>query len=288
MPIVKVSIIIPTLNMLSLLKNTVEGIARTCDVPFEVIVVNNGSKQETKEWLDTLAGPLLKQNKNFIKFTPIHNPYNRGISGGVNTGIIHACGKFLCICANDILVPPGYFSWAIENLTKNPEIGTISPFYTEDQRFAGVDNFYNNYGNIQKTNEWTNNWHLSVIQVFTRELWDKVGEWDEHLMNHLMDNDHGIRIYFAGFKPTAWKGMVCYHQYGSLGRAQLANQSLVAKHDSRYYLKKWGIFPDKDMNDIEDRFKQRAIKGKYLSNTQLNFKNKIRRIQLKQEGEILQ
>lgn len=285
--VTKVSIIVPCLNMVNLTKETIKGIALTCDVTFELIVVNNGSTDETKEWLENGAESILKQNPNFVRLKIINNPYNRGISGGLNTGIIHATGEYLCMCANDILVPPGYFSWAIKNLELNPEIGTISPFYTEDNRFKGFDIFYNNYKNVPKSDEWTDNWHLSVIQVFTREMWEKVGEWDERLMNHLMDNDHGQRIYLAGFKPTAWKGMVAFHLYGSFGRAQLVNQSKEAQHDSRYYLKKWKIFPDKHIDQTDKCIKDRAKVGQYLSKTQLNFKNKIRKIALKSAGERL-
>lgn len=283
----KVSIVIPALNMLELTAQTIAGIAKTCDIPFEVILVNNGSTDDTKEWSDNIATGILSKNPNFVRFIAIHNPTNRGISGGLNTGILHARGEFLCMCANDILVPPKYFSWAVENLTRNPQIGTISPFYTEDERFRGVDAFYGNYDKLVKIDEWTDNWHLSVIQVFTREMWNKVGEWDERLMNHLMDNDHGQRIYLAGYKPTAWKGMVAFHLYGSFGRAQLVNQSKEAKHDSRYYLKKWGMFPDKPIDLAKDCIKERASKGQYLSKTQLNRKNKIRIIKLKQAGERL-
>lgn len=282
-----ISIVVPCLNMLELTKQTLEGISKTCDVTFEVILVNNGSSDGTKEWADTLAGSLLKKNSNFVRFVAVHNPYNRGISGGVNTGMIHATGKYLCICANDILVPPNYFSWSIDFLERYPKIGTISPFYTEDEKFKGVDNFYSNYGKIPKKDEWTKNWHLSVIQVMTRECWERSGEWDERLMNHLMDNDIGQRIYFSGFEPTAWKGMVAFHLYGSLGRAQLKDQKKVAKHDSRYYIKKWGVFPDKPYEEIPDCIKLRASKGNYLSNGQLSYKNKIRKIPLKQAGDTL-
>lgn len=283
----KVSIIIPALNMVELTKQCIEGIAGTCDVPFEVILVNNGSTDETKEWADTLAEQVLAKNSNFRRFLAIHNPKNRFISGGVNTGMIHAQGEYLCMCANDILVPPGYFSWAIQHLKKDPSIGAISPFYTEDERFKGVYSFYGNYSKIPKEDEWTKNWHLSVLQVFTRELWEKVGEWDERLVNHLMDNDHGQRIYFAGFKPTAWKGMTCFHLYGSYGRAQLMNQSAVAKKDSRYYLKKWGVFPDKPIESVPKEFQARAAKGQYLSKGQRTYKNKHRKVQLKAAGDRL-
>lgn len=283
----KISIVIPSLNMSNLLKDCLDGISRTCDITFEVIVSNNGSTDDTKDYLDNLAEGILKKNPNFVRLIALHLPFNRFISGGINTGMIHATGEYLCICANDILVPPGYFSWAIDNLEKNPKIGTISPFYTEDPRFAGADNFYANYDNVPKSDEWTKNWHLSVIQVFTREMWEKVGEWDERTVNHLMDNDHGQRIFFAGFSPTSWKGIVAYHAHGSYGRAQILNQSKIAKKDSRYYLKKWGVYPDKPYEAIPECMRERAAKGKYLSKGQLTFRNKIKQLKLKEAGEKL-
>src|SRR5205809_988108 len=102
--------------MSSLLKDCITGIARTCDITFEVIVVNQGSVHDTKEYLDKLANGILSQNPNFIRLIPIHLSKNRFISGGINTGILWATGEFLCICANDIIVPPNYFSFATQSL----------------------------------------------------------------------------------------------------------------------------------------------------------------------------
>ncbi len=280
----KVSIVIPTLNMSSLLKNAIHGIAKTCDVSFEVIVVNNASVDDTKEYLDDFAESILLQNKNFVRLIPLHLTKNTFISGGINRGILHATGEYLCICANDIIVPPKLFSWATENLKKNPKIGTISPYTIEDERLSDPNVFYANYDRIPKLDKWAKNWHQSVIQIFTREMWRKVGEWDERLVNHLMDNDHGQRIYFAGFSPTAWEGIVAYHHRGSFGRAQLSHQAKWAKQDSRYYLKKWGIFPDKPADSIDQKYKDLAAKGQYLSKGQLNYRNKIKEIQLLEAG----
>lgn len=280
----KVSIIIPTLNMSQLLKNTIFGIAKTCDVSFEVIVINQNSNDDTKEYLETTAEGILKQNSNFVRLLSLHLPKNTFISGGINRGILHATGEYLCICANDIIVPPKLFSWALMNLEKNPKIGTISPYTIEDERLQDPNIFYANYDKIPKQDKWAKNWHQSVIQIFTRECWEKVNGWDERLRTHLMDNDAGLRIQFAGFSPTAWEGIIAYHHRGSFGRAQLAKEPLVAKQDSRYYLKKWGIFPDKSPDLIDQKYKDLAAKGNYLSYGQLNFRNKIREAQMRDPG----
>ncbi len=280
----EVSIVIPSLNLSSLLKNCIFGIAKTCDVSFEVIVVNQASSDDTKEYLETTAEGILKQNSNFVRLISLHLPGNTFISGGINRGILAASGKYLSIVANDVLVSPNLFSWAIRNLEKDPKIGTISPYTIEDERLQDPNVFYANYDKIPKNDKWAKNWHQSICQIFTREMWNKVGEWDERMRTHQMDCDHGQRIFFAGFSPTAWEGIIAYHHRGSFGRAQMKKESSVAKQDSRYYLKKWGVFPDKPYEAIPECMQKRASEGQYLSKGQLNNKNKIRQTELREPG----
>jgi len=134
-----VSIIVPCWNMLHLTKETIQGIAIATNVPFEVIVVNNGSVDGTKEWLDTMAEDVLKANQYFLKFVAIHNPENRFVSAAINIGLAHSCGANICLCCNDILIPPNFFRWAIKNLIDAPSLGIVSPYYTEDETYKGVD-----------------------------------------------------------------------------------------------------------------------------------------------------
>lgn len=280
----KLSICIPTLNMSNLLKECILGISKSADVSFEVIVCNQNSKDDTKDYLNSVAEGILAQNKNFVRLISLHLPENRFISGGINTAILHATGEYLSIIANDVIVGPNLFSWAIKHLEKNPGIGTISPYTTEDEKFHGAENFYANYDKIPKRDAWSKNWHNSIVQIFTRDSWDKTGPWDERLRTHLMDNDVGQRLFFAGFSPSAYEGMVAYHHRGSFGRSQMAKESDVARQDSRYYLKKWGIMPDKPYEAIPEKFRLLAEKGNYLSSGQLNYRNKIRQVQLREPG----
>lgn len=267
--VVKVSIVIPTLNMSQLLKNTLFGIAKTCDVSFEVIVVNNASSDDTKEYLDTLAEGILKQNPNFVRLVVINNKFNRFMSGALNQGYQFATGKYICICANDILVPSGYFSWGIKKLEENPNIGAISPWYTENPHLTvSPEAFYGNYDRIPKLDEWTFNWSFSVLQILTRDLVEKVGEWDECLESSCQDNDYGVRMYLAGFRPTAWKGIVCAHTFGSFGRGAIKNERKVSINDSRYFKKKYGVYTDKGPDDVSEYAKQRCLEGNYISKRQ--------------------
>ncbi len=272
--IAKVSIILPTMNMSSLLKKTIEGIALTVDVNFELIVVNNASKDDTKEYLDNIAEGILKQNPNFIRLIKLHLPTNRYLSGGINTGVMFSSAPYISIVANDILLPPKMYSFFIDILEKDkyssaPPIGAIGPWYTEDPRFANT--FYQDYDKVPKLDEWTTNWHFSVCHIVPREVWDRIGDWDEKLKTHCNDNDWGMRVPLAGYKATAYKGIVCYHAYGSLGRKQIPNEPGVAQEDSKYFFNKWGIHSDKNYTDVKEEAKVSAANGNYLSEDQKNY-----------------
>ena len=276
----KVSIIVPTMNMLNFLEGTIKGIALTCDVPFELILINNASKDNSKEWIDNISEGILKQNPNFIKLTIIHNKINRFLSGAINQGVLHSCGEYISIVANDILVPPKMYSFFIDFLEKDKEhkFGAVGPYYTEDPRFTNYDSFYNNYDKIPKQEEWTNQWHFSVCHILRREDWDFIGEWDECLESSTQDVDWGFRAELAGYMQTAYKGMICGHVYGSYGRGTISNEGKVSKNDTRYFIKKWGIDTGKGVKDTCEYAKKRAKEGNYISNRQKKYLIKFGKI----------
>lgn len=267
----KVSIIIPCLNQLNLTKNTIEGIAKTCDVSFEVIVVNNASTDNTKEWLDTIAEYTLKQNPNFVKFIAIHNPINRFWSGACNTGMLHASGKHIAFMANDLICGPGIFSKIIKELESNPKTGAASPWLIEDHVIGAQTNapdyLLSNIERYNKDSTIIEGWHQAPFQILTREMWNKVGEWDECLRTHCNDNDFGIRIELAGFIPKSFKDLIAYHA-GSFGRKSLAKEPKFAKNDARYFHKKWNKHSYEKNDKITKGIRCLAETGNYISGRQ--------------------
>ena len=86
--------VIVTFNRLEKLKET---IARTLDNPFyRVVVVNNASTDDTRNWLDSLSDPRLEN---------LHNKTNLGGAGGFNRGLAHVAkelpGADWLVCFDD-------------------------------------------------------------------------------------------------------------------------------------------------------------------------------------------
>lgn len=108
----KVSIIITCFNLAKYLPDLIQSIENQTYKNFEVIIVNDCSTDNTKEFLDNLS------NENFIsklfsplkiskeKYKIIHNSENLGQFGSFLEGLKIADSEFVCLIdADDVLVP---------------------------------------------------------------------------------------------------------------------------------------------------------------------------------------
>lgn len=96
---VDVTVIVPTHNRRQILPQAVQAILRQHGVSLELIVVNDGSTDETRPWLDRLAAadPRVKV---------VHHVQPRFISGARNVGIRCATGHWVAFCDDDDLWAP--------------------------------------------------------------------------------------------------------------------------------------------------------------------------------------
>lgn len=276
----QVSIVVPCWNYLYHTKDCLGSIAKFVDVPFEVVVVNNNSTDGTKDYLDNEAENILKENPLFSNYVAIHNDENKYLAGAINIGVKNSSSDFISIVANDIVIPRHMYGFLINKLKKDPTIGAIGPWFTEDpraenlfstNRLESVTRFLDDVNNKDFTVKTT--WHFSVCHIMRKEVWNHVGPWDQNLKTHCNDNDWGIRLELAGYKAVTPKKFVCYHHLGSLGRKQIPQENLVAKKDTEYFVKKWGILSHEDHNKIPSNIREIAKKGNYLE--PYNFANYI-------------
>lgn len=265
-----VSIVVIAWNLLYQTKDCLEAINRNVDYPFEVIVVNNNSTDDTYRYLLESA-PRLFTNKLFRNLKVVNNSENKYLSGGINIGVSKSVGKYISIVANDIVIPENMYNFMIDKLNEDKDIGAIGPWFTEDQNALKLapdrlDSilYYLELINDKET-KIDDNWHFSVCHIMRRDVWDKVGKWDENLRTHCNDNDWGIRLELCGYKAVTYHKYVCYHHYGSFGRKQIPQESEVAKSDLNYFVRKWGKRPDdkQPISVISDEIKNIAKMGNY-------------------------
>lgn len=97
----KISVIIPAYNAGAFIENCIESVLKQSFQDFEIIVVNDGSKDNTLEILNRLA-----EKDNRIQ---VHSQKNGGVSAARNTALKYATGEFITYVDADDSVPENGF-----------------------------------------------------------------------------------------------------------------------------------------------------------------------------------
>jgi len=120
-----VSVVIATFNKCEYTKRCLEGLLRSIHRPLEVIVVDNGSTDDTPALLRAYAA---EGERRGAPFKLIFNKTNRGASTARNQGIDAAVGEFVAFLDNDVVVRT--LTWIeriLEAFKQNPKTGIITP-----------------------------------------------------------------------------------------------------------------------------------------------------------------
>lgn len=123
-----VSALVLNWNELEVVKDSVRRLLKECD---EVIVVDNGSTDGSKEYFHKKAGTVLIPDQQ-LKFTAgnqkltfIDWPENVGSSVGRNLGLAIAKGDYMFLIDGDILYVPGTIAEYIKILEAYPDAACV-------------------------------------------------------------------------------------------------------------------------------------------------------------------
>ncbi len=109
-----VSIIILTYNKAEYSFQCLESILAHTDVPHEVIIIDNGSTDESINFLNKV------KNISIIK-----NEVNVGFVSGCNQGANISKGKYLLFLNNDVVVTPNWLSMMVNTIEASPKNGAV-------------------------------------------------------------------------------------------------------------------------------------------------------------------
>lgn len=125
-----VTIIIPCFNHAEYISDTISSIQKQKYNFYEIIVVDDGSTDNTKK--------VIKKYKD-VKY--IHQD-NAGPSSARNRGLMMAAGEYVCFLDADDTIEPGFLSYQVEYLEKNPDIAFVYcdmlAFGRSDKRVAKI------------------------------------------------------------------------------------------------------------------------------------------------------
>jgi GT2 family glycosyltransferase len=109
-----VSIITPVFNKASYTFQYLESLLAHTRMPYELIIINNGSTDETNH--------LLNRTTNIIH---INNQDNLGFIKACNQGANIAKGKYLLFANSDVIVTPGWLSNLVKTIENDNKCGAV-------------------------------------------------------------------------------------------------------------------------------------------------------------------
>lgn len=109
------TVIIPTYNQAHYTYGLLESMRACADeVPFEVVIVDNASADDSR--------PLFARLDNV---RVLLNDTNAGFGGACDAGAKTAIGKYLCFLNSDVLLTPGCLAALVEAVTSDPGCGAV-------------------------------------------------------------------------------------------------------------------------------------------------------------------
>lgn len=159
---IKISVIIPTYNRAKFIPNAVKSIIDQNYNNIEIIIVDDGSTDNTAE----VVNALKKEHHNFIY---CRNDRQKGPSGARNTGIIRSSGDFISFLDTDDIWLPGHLQGGMKILSDNSDIDVVFGNYKVVE-FESGHHRYDFFD--QKEILWTLNCHQisTGVKVITDNL----------------------------------------------------------------------------------------------------------------------
>ena len=119
-----ISIITLSYDSLDYTKAFVKSIRKNTTLPYELIIVDNGSEPDTQQWVEDNSDQSIIFQENL------------GFAKGFNEGIKLAKGEFVMMANNDTEFPPEWDKKLVDTMKKNPSAGIVSPVYTSGRKSA--------------------------------------------------------------------------------------------------------------------------------------------------------
>jgi len=212
-----ISIVIVNYNGKKYLHNCLKSVFDSNYKNFEVILVDNASED----------GSDLEATKKFPEIKLIKNKKNLGASGR-NSGIIASKGEFVVLLDNDTTVKPNWLDEFLKNYKKNgygmyqaklmlmdnPDIINSAGCMINIFGFS----FAKGSGEIDKgqyDDKLEINFPATACAFIPKDVFDRVGLFDQEFFAYLDDTDFGWRALRQGIKSYLAPSVIVYHKWSS-------------------------------------------------------------------------
>ena len=195
----KISVIIPSYNHAAYIGHAMESVFDQSLTDFELIVVDDGSTDNSLDILSSFSNLRLK----------ILTQSNQGAHAAINRGLRAATGEYLAILNSDDQYHPFRLAKMLEVLKADSQVGLVGSYIEiidNDGKALGIKHGYNDCSpwsleapersfragkDLHKALLTENYWSTTSNFVFSRHWFDVVGEF--HPLRYTHDWDFALR-----------------------------------------------------------------------------------------------
>ena len=216
----KATIVIPNINGKGWLKDSIESVYAQTEQNFELIIVDNGSTDESLEQARSYCG---RPN-----FTLIENGTNTGFSHAVNQGIARAKGEYVVMFNNDAFAEPEWLAELIRTAETDPKIFAVQSLMLRHFERELADDagdyvtwmgFACKTGDGRRASRYTKQKRIfsacGGAALYRKSILEEIGTFDENFFAYFEDVDLSWRANNAGYKCVLCPTAKCYHICGA-------------------------------------------------------------------------
>ena len=236
-----VSIVIVSYNSPHLLLLSLLSIADHADASYEVIIVDNASRDDTLSILERVRGATI-----------VRNSTNTGFPAACMQGVSCAVGTFLCFLNNDALLGEGCLSTALKVFAHDASIGAVGAKILDPDgqlQEAGAiiwcDGTTNGYGFKEDPFQFPYLFRRPVdycsgaLLVTPRTLFNDLAGFDVGFSpGYYEDADYCMRLW-SHARSVVYEPECIVHHYGNAGSRHKGEAlSLVIRNHEKFY-RRW-------------------------------------------------
>jgi len=200
----KTTVVIPNYNGMKYIRDCLDSLKSLREESdFHIIVVDNGSKDGSKE--------VISEEYPAAELIPL--PENTGFCHAVNVGIQAGRTPYVLLLNNDTKVLPGFIKHLEEAMEESENIFSVNPLMLTMQDENIVDNAGIRYcvlgwafdrGKGKTASDFTEKRDVFAAcggaSLYRREVFERIGLFDENHFAYLEDVDIGYRARIFGYR----------------------------------------------------------------------------------------
>jgi GT2 family glycosyltransferase len=236
----KAGIIIVNYNSRPYLEACLAALLRKTPPPFEVIIVDNASSDDSISYLKGLRD---------MRIRLILNPTNLGFAAACNQGLKMSDSDLLVTMNPDAIVPHDWLprlAWHLKHNKKALIVGPKSKGIGGRQWAGllpgseGLEAADKKISRLYRLRSERAKFLIGCLLFFDRRLLETVGYFDEQLILGADDFDLSLRVRKAGYELRVAKDLLIHHTvHGSFYRSDPEENRRMERASYEHFQRKW-------------------------------------------------